>query len=231
MEVRGDRNHHGLDVGLPEGTPIRAPFDGYCEGAAGSGYVYWVLVTSKNGDAWLFGDCAFESENCARGEVKAGDIIGYVGGAYGPGVYGYSSGAHVHFEYHPFGYLNGMVDPTPYLQALGVTLDGYTGSDGDFSSGLYGKDDVGIPWSIEGIYEIGNDLNSIIKEFTTAANKAFLLLQQGIFSYISKFFNRSQAPTFYSFHSQFCYTDINSLFHGLLIAFYIFKSILMGGCK
>lgn len=184
MEDRGSYSHHGLDVGIPEGTPIRAPFDGYAEGAPGSDYVYWVLVTSKNGDAWLFGDCAFESENCARGEVKAGDIIGYVGGAY-DGPYGYSSGAHIHFEYHPFGYNNGMVDPTPYLQALGVSLDGYVGGDGDFSGGLYGKDDKGVPWGVEGMYEIGNDFNKVIKDFSTAANKAFTYLQQSIFAYLA----------------------------------------------
>ena len=26
--------HKGCDVGVPEGTPIVAPFDGYCEGAS-----------------------------------------------------------------------------------------------------------------------------------------------------------------------------------------------------
>lgn len=182
MEARSGYNHHGLDVGLPEGSPVYAPFNGYAEGGPGNGYVYWVLVTSDNGDAWLFGDCSFSSENCARGKVSAGDIIGYVGGAY-DGVYGYSSGAHVHFEYHPFGYNNGMVDPTPYLTALGVNLSGYTGST---DSGLYSSsDDKSIPWNVEGMFEIGNDFNTVIKNFATTANKAVTLLQQGVFTYLS----------------------------------------------
>ena len=53
MEDRGSYSHHGLDVGIPEGTPIRAPFDGYAEGAPGSDYVYWVFVTIKNGDVLI----------------------------------------------------------------------------------------------------------------------------------------------------------------------------------
>lgn len=180
MEPRGSYSHHGLDVaGMPEGTPISAPCDGVVEGAFGSGYGYWVTITSDNGDCWLFGDCSPESENCPRGRVTEGTVIGYVGGEFHDDT-GDSTGSHVHFEYHPFGYGNGMVDPTDYLIALGVNLNGYTGSG---TTGLFsGRDDKRIPWTVEGMYEIGNDFNDIIKKFSQTANKAFTLLNKAVIS-------------------------------------------------
>lgn len=179
LEQRPGYTHKGLDIAMPEGTPIYAPFDGYVEGAPGGGFVYWITITSPNGQTFLFADCAFESAYCARGNVTEGTLIGYVGGAHDSEL-GYSSGDHVHVEYHPWGYDSngGMVDPTPYLLMLGVNLNGYTGG-GDTT--IYGKDDVGVPWGIQGMYEIGNDFNETIKTFVTAANKAFTYLHLSLY--------------------------------------------------
>ncbi len=77
-------DHKGVDIGVPEGTPVVAPFDGYCEGGFGAKFGYWVLITNKDtGEAWLFGDLSDASDACARGDVHEGDVIGYVGGAFG----------------------------------------------------------------------------------------------------------------------------------------------------
>lgn len=75
--------HKGVDIGVPMGTPVVAPWDGVCEGAPNGGYGYWVTITNTaTGETWLFGDLSSASEMCARGNVKEGDIIGYIGGAF-----------------------------------------------------------------------------------------------------------------------------------------------------
>jgi peptidoglycan hydrolase CwlO-like protein len=87
--------HEGVDIIAPQGTPIRAPFDGVARASSntlGGNAVYVTGATGYVYNAHLVG----YSEN-SNGSVQAGDIIGYVGwtgDAYG-GVY------HDHFEYHP----------------------------------------------------------------------------------------------------------------------------------
>lgn len=179
---RWGRTHKGVDIGVPEGTPVVAPFDGYCEGGFGARFGYWVLITNREtGEAWLFGDLSDASDACARGDVHEGDVIGYVGGAFGyPGdPNGYSSGDHLHAEYHPYGYDPecGQIDPVPYLEMLGVKLTGNLGSGG--GGGRFGYDsNVGIPWGVKGMYEIGNDLSKDIEKFAKWANKAFTLVHK-----------------------------------------------------
>jgi len=114
--------HAGNDIIAPLGTPIVAPFDGNAVATPNQlgglavtvyrplGYDYYAHLVSYG----------------SLGQVKAGDVIGYVGntGDAAGGPY------HDHFEWHPsrlpaplwtspYGQsnLNGAVDPFPYLKA------------------------------------------------------------------------------------------------------------------
>lgn len=106
---RGDHRHQGNDILAPRGTPIRAPFDGRVttntSGSGGrqarvfgaAGYVFNAHLNSWSG---------------ARGFVRAGTIIGYVGDS------GNARGGptHNHFEWHPGG--GRAVNPYRFLNLV-----------------------------------------------------------------------------------------------------------------
>jgi murein DD-endopeptidase MepM/ murein hydrolase activator NlpD len=98
--------HQGDDMMAASGQAIVAPFDGFAEAShnwLGGNAVY---VRGANGYVYN----AHLSAYGKLGEVKAGDVIGYVGST------GDAGGPHDHFEWHPG---NGnAVDPYPYLMAV-----------------------------------------------------------------------------------------------------------------
>jgi murein DD-endopeptidase MepM/ murein hydrolase activator NlpD len=87
----GYHPHAGNDIIAPEGTPIRATFDGYAQ----AGY------NGLGGNAVnVYGDLGYTYnahlvEPGYSGPVVAGQIIGYAGST------GNSSTPHLHFEWHP----------------------------------------------------------------------------------------------------------------------------------
>jgi murein DD-endopeptidase MepM/ murein hydrolase activator NlpD len=87
----GYHPHAGNDIIAPQGTPIRATFDGY----ARAGY-----NTLGGNSVNVYGDQGY-SYNAHMmapgytGQVSAGQIIGYVGAT------GDTSTPHLHFEWHP----------------------------------------------------------------------------------------------------------------------------------
>ncbi|HEX6547532.1 MAG TPA: M23 family metallopeptidase [Candidatus Dormibacteraeota bacterium] len=100
--------HTGIDIGLPQGTPIRA---------AGAGIAYpfqddqrygnHVLIQEPAGITTVYGHMVRTA--VAWGQpVGAGDVIGYVGST------GNSTGPHLHFEVRFAGV---PLDPMPYLDA------------------------------------------------------------------------------------------------------------------
>lgn len=98
--------HQGIDIFAPPGTPVRAPFDGV---AVVADNPLGGIAVKVIGDAgYVYG--AHLSERGALGEVRAGDVIGYVGST------GNASGPHLHFEYHPLG--GEAVNPFPFLNAV-----------------------------------------------------------------------------------------------------------------
>jgi murein DD-endopeptidase MepM/ murein hydrolase activator NlpD len=106
--------HTGIDLGVPEGTPIRAAEAGQVIQAAGQtdslgflvGYGNLVRIQANSGRVDYYGHMvAFAVE---RGDVVQPDqVIGYVGST------GYSTGPHLHFEVRSGGI---PIDPAPFLR-------------------------------------------------------------------------------------------------------------------
>ena len=183
---RASKVHQGIDVYVPSGTPIVAPGNGIVNHGAGGGYIYWVDITFDDGTYWFFGDCSSDTLLCQTGYLTEGTIIGYTGGDFYDGPLGYSTGPHVHIEYGPFGEFGGRVDPVPYLEALGMDLSGETMPSGGMGPGSgigsRGHDNVMLPWGVESMYELGENLQEIMEQVVEAAGRGFEFLEDACFA-------------------------------------------------
>lgn len=105
--VHGDvRQHHGVDMSAPTGTPIRSFADGTVTFAGPrGGYGNVVIVEHANGYETRY---AHQSAiDVAVGQrIRAGEVVGRVGST------GQSTGPHLHFELRHHGE---SMDPAPYL--------------------------------------------------------------------------------------------------------------------
>jgi murein DD-endopeptidase MepM/ murein hydrolase activator NlpD len=108
---RWGRNHDGLDIAAPSGTPIRAAECGIVSFAGvQSGYGNMVCVKHSS----RFETCYAHMTNYAVSQgqrVNQGEVIGYVG------CTGNCTGPHLHFETRVDGAAR---DPRPYLGGAGV---------------------------------------------------------------------------------------------------------------
>jgi len=114
----GRRQHKGIDLAAPVGTPIHAPADGIVSRADWfSSYGLYVSLQHGGGIETRFGHMS--RLNVAAGQaVHKGDIIGYVG------TTGRSTGPHLHYEIR----LDGeSVNPLPYLQTNVADADSDAG--------------------------------------------------------------------------------------------------------
>lgn len=103
---RWGRLHAGIDIGVPEGTPIHAAAAGAVVLASwNGGYGNYTCIDHGGGMATCYAhQSAFATSVGAQ--VSQGQLIGYVGNT------GHSFGAHLHFEVR----INGTpVDPLGYL--------------------------------------------------------------------------------------------------------------------
>ncbi len=101
---RHRRMHRGVDLGLPEGTPIAAAFDGMVRISKGNntgGYGNLVVIRHDNGLETYYAHLSRRLVNPGQ-IVKAGDIIGLGGNT------GRSYGSHLHFEIR---YLGNDINP------------------------------------------------------------------------------------------------------------------------
>jgi len=103
---RWGRMHEGIDIGAPEGTPIRAAAAGTVIYAGWlGGYGNLTVIDHGNGIATAYG----HQSSLAAGNgayVGQGQVVGYVGST------GHSTGPHLHFEVR----VNGVPqDPLGYL--------------------------------------------------------------------------------------------------------------------
>jgi murein DD-endopeptidase MepM/ murein hydrolase activator NlpD len=96
--VSGDlAQHTGLDIAMPEGTPVNACSSGTAEtGYDAGGWGIYVKAVMENGDYTLYGHLSAAAVSAGQ-QVKAGDVVGYVG------TTGASTGSHLHLEYHKDG--------------------------------------------------------------------------------------------------------------------------------
>ncbi|RVQ67573.1 M23 family metallopeptidase [Croceicoccus ponticola] len=104
----GRKNHDGIDMAAPSGTPIYATADGRVEMAKWHGG-YGNYVQIEHGDAVETRYGHMSRMNVSAGQsVKKGELIGWVGST------GRSTGPHLHYEVRISGE---PVDPQPYLHA------------------------------------------------------------------------------------------------------------------
>lgn len=105
----GGRSHEGVDMIAARGTPILAVRDGFAQFKTNSlgGRAIW--LTAPNGDRFYYAHLdAWEGDSR---DVRAGDLIGYVGST------GNAGGPHLHFETLP-----GGVVENPYGHTLGACV-------------------------------------------------------------------------------------------------------------
>lgn len=144
----GISDHKGLDIGVPQGTPIQAVKDGKVVFAGEAGG-YGNMVVLKHDDG-TFTKYAHQSKlNVKVGdEVKAGDVIGAVGST------GDSTGPHLHFEVRKGDPDSGAVlDPVAYLEgaenvaAIAPATEGYSpaGDSNQVNSGGGRPSQMGLP--------------------------------------------------------------------------------------
>ncbi|NVO00564.1 MAG: M23 family metallopeptidase [Geobacteraceae bacterium] len=104
----GRRLHTGIDITMPNGTPLHATADGvvsFADRSGGNGNI--VVIEHGHGMTSVY---AHNSKNSVKpGQaVKRGEIIAYSGST------GISTGPHVHYEI----WRNGQsVNPAPYLES------------------------------------------------------------------------------------------------------------------
>lgn len=103
------RNHKGIDIPGPVGTPIYATADGMIGRAQWvSGYGKYVEINHGNAVQTRYGHLS--AMNVAPGQrIKKGDILGYMGST------GRSTGSHLHYEVRIAGE---AINPTAFLSPL-----------------------------------------------------------------------------------------------------------------
>nr|WP_323373483.1 M23 family metallopeptidase [Plantactinospora alkalitolerans] len=107
--------HAGIDLAMPENTPIRAAGTGTVVTAGWAYTGYGISVVIDHGNGYLTHYAHQNRTVVSVGDrVAAGDVIGYEGAT------GDATGPHLHFEVH-----NGLwnqVDPGPWMRKHGVDL-------------------------------------------------------------------------------------------------------------
>ena len=115
--TRWGTNHNGIDLAGPVGTPIYAYADGIVSKAGpADGFGMWIVLDHNIDGAvvsTVYGHMFPDGVLVQVGDrVTAGQHIADIGNN------GQSTGAHLHFEYHPGGWAQGnAIDPQPFYDA------------------------------------------------------------------------------------------------------------------
>lgn len=109
--IGGRRQHKGIDLAAPTGTPVYATADGVISRADWfSSYGLFISIEHGGNIQTRYGHLS--RLNVAAGQqIKKGDLIGYVGST------GRSTGPHLHYEVRIAG---SAVNPVPYMQGTGI---------------------------------------------------------------------------------------------------------------
>lgn len=113
------RNHTGLDLSAPCGTPVRAVTAGILlrdpSQTGWAGPYFAKVITGRSSTATWYGHMTRLAATDGQ-QVRAGEVIGYVG------TLGNSTGCHLHLEVHPRngGYAQDEVDPNTWLRKKGL---------------------------------------------------------------------------------------------------------------
>jgi hypothetical protein len=104
------RPHTGIDLAMPEGTPIHSIKDGIVHladyGSRNAGKT--IFVQWEDGKTAVYGHLSKFAVKESQ-HVNAGDLIGYSGNT------GHSTGAHLHFGLKEDGH---FIDPSPYVDLI-----------------------------------------------------------------------------------------------------------------
>lgn len=101
-------SHIGVDLIVPEMTPIYAPQDGTVTHLFGVQGGQWVILTSSTGKHRF---AHIKQYNASQGQsVRAGDIIAYSGGKKGEKYSGNSTNPHVHWDYNNGAFVDPMLE-------------------------------------------------------------------------------------------------------------------------
>lgn len=104
--------HSGLDIAIPQGTPVAAAAPGVVAWArTGSDYGNYVMIIHAGGLATLYAHLS-RIDVSQDDYVSRGQIIGLSGGRPGTQGAGFSTGSHLHFEVRKAGIPD---NPTKYL--------------------------------------------------------------------------------------------------------------------
>ena len=108
------RNHKGIDIPGPVGTPIYATADGTIGRAQWvSGYGKFVEINHGNAVQTRYGHLS--AMNVAPGQrIRKGDVLGYMGST------GRSTGSHLHYEVRIAGE---AINPTAFLSPVAPTAN------------------------------------------------------------------------------------------------------------
>lgn len=161
--VGASSQHLGIDIGLPEGTSIPAPDDGWVETGVQKNFGNWAILHKSNGDQILMAHLNWAvpyGTNLKRWQLMA--VSGNTGNSTGP---------HLHLEYHVGDYDytgHTVIDPTNYLKSIGWDLGEYTSSNNDFPDN---RPDDGV-WS-----KLRKIIPSIDFDYTTYFSPSERLLE------------------------------------------------------
>jgi murein DD-endopeptidase MepM/ murein hydrolase activator NlpD len=116
---RWGRQHEGVDMAAPDGTPIVAAGAGVVVRAGvAEGYGNAVLIDHGNGFLTHYGHLSAITVTVGQ-HVAAGQQIGNEGST------GHSTGPHLHFEVHQ-GFYKNPIEPTQWMHDHGVDIPGCT---------------------------------------------------------------------------------------------------------
>ena len=106
--------HPGIDIANSIGTPILAAMDGtVIDSGPAAGFGNWIRIQHDDGSMTVYGH--MQSLYVSVGQrVTAGQEIA------GMGSLGFSTGSHLHFEYHPAD--SAAIDPLPWFASQGISI-------------------------------------------------------------------------------------------------------------